>query len=484
MSEGSEAEEIFPKQLTARKADFSNWYTQILFLADIVDRRYDVKGMFVWKAYGLSLMKSIKAIWDELFTESGIEEMYFPLIVPLKYASKNEEWFEGFRGSVFWTKGAEEEEATQILRPTGEPAIYPMFSLWIKSHADLPLRIYETVSSFRYETRHTRPLIRDREITLWYEIHTAHETKEEADAEIDEHVRINDEIWRRLAIPPIRVDKPRWEVFPGAVGAVEYYTIMPDGRLLENGSCNNLGQAYAKKYDIKFKDRSGDDGYAWQTCTGNGARYLAAVIGLHGDDRGLSLPPGIARTEVIVIPIVFRERKGEIIEASRQLVDALGKAGVRARLDDREDVTPGEKFFHWELRGIPVRIEVGPKELDRKTFLVFRRDTLTEEEVGAREVIEHVKELLGRIQETLRDHVERFYDEKIVTCSNLEDVGNVVSQGGVARVHWCEEKECWDKLKEVGEGVELIGSLLEESQGSCVVCGGHSSKEGLVGRTY
>src|SRR3989338_1371393 len=204
--------EELPRAITVKKMEnFSKWYDQAIAAAGLIDKRYNVKGMFVWLNYGLETMKIIKDTWDGLFKKSNIKEMYFPLIIPMKYAQQNSSWFEGFKSEAFWVKTMDENNASHILRPTGEPAMYPMFSLWIRTKNDLPLRIYETVSSFRYETKHTMPIIRDREITIWHEIHTAHESKEEAEEEAKLHIKLNDQIWENLALEPLRVNKPLWE---------------------------------------------------------------------------------------------------------------------------------------------------------------------------------------------------------------------------------------------------------------------------------
>jgi prolyl-tRNA synthetase len=304
------------KEMLARKEDLSKWYTNIVELSKLIDKRYHVKGCYVWLPYGYKAMMNIKNIWDTLFQESGIEEMYFPLLVPIDYAKQNDQWFNGFKNEAFWVKGIDEEKANYILRPTGEPAMYPMFSLWTRSKNDLPIRIYETVSSFRYETKHTMPIIRDREITVWHEIHTAHATKEEAEAEAELHIELNDKIWKELALEPLRVNKPLWECFPGAVGAIEYYSLIPNGKAMENGSINKLGQAYAKKFNIKFKDEKGKEDHVWQVCTGNGARLLAGIILIHGDDKGLILPPKIAPIQVVITTVYNKDNNQKVTKKS------------------------------------------------------------------------------------------------------------------------------------------------------------------------
>lgn len=469
------------KVLKAKKSEFAEWYEQILPAAEIIDNRYDVKGLFAWMPYGYNIMLNIKSLWDRLFKESGIKEMYFPLIVPLSYCEKNESWWRGFKEQAFWVAG-KGEESKHILRPTGEPAMYPLFSLWIRSYSDLPLRIYETVFSYRYETKQTKPLIRDREIGPWYEIHTAHATKEEAIKEIKEAERINDIIWQKLAIFPLKVEKPIWECFPGAVGAVEYYTLMPDGRVLENGSLNNLGQAYAKNFDIKFVNRDGKEDYAWQTCTGNGERYLGSLIAAHGDDKGLVTPPEIAPIQAIIVPIYYKDDKEEVIKKALQIKEKLSSA-VKINADVRDE-TPGSKFYDWEIKGIPLRIEIGPKDIEKKQVTVVRRDNGTKIAVPEAKMQKEIPHLLDDIQKNLLEKSKSLLESSIGIAKTKEDLENPKKE--ILKFFWCNSERCWMETKGIKEGYELFGSDLQESknEGKCIICGKPSHKIGYFANTY
>jgi prolyl-tRNA synthetase len=478
-----ELEKELPKELGVSKlANFPVWYIRIIQLAELVEKRYKVAGMFVWKPYGFRMMANIKSLWDKLFAESGIQETYFPLIVPLEYAQMNKSWFEGFQTEVFWVKGRGDEEATHILRPTGEPAMYPIFAMWIRSKKDLPLRIYETVSSFRFETKHTRTLIRDREITCWYEIHTAHATREESEEELKEHIRMNEQIWKTLALPSIKLEKPQWEVFPGAVGAIEFYNIMPNGRMLENGSCNNLGQAYAKQFEITYADENNQKQYVWQTCTGNGARYLVAVISLHGDEKGLILPPRIAPIQVVIIPI-FKEKLEDVLPTCKEIAKVLQEAGISVKIDE-ESKTPGEKFYIWEIKGVPLRFEIGPKEVAEKLITVVRRDQGKRQKLDMKELVPKVKGMLDQIQDGLYTKVQKFYKEVIVEVNDFSELESRINEGKVAIVCWCRSSDCADEFKKF-EGIELVGSLPEKQKaGNCIVCGKSTETKSYIARTY
>ena len=469
-----------PEQLRAKKSDFPEWMSQVLQLAKVIDNRYDVKSMFVWMPYGYDMMLKIKSFWDEEFKKNDIKEMYFPLLVPVHYAEQNDSWWNGFKEQGFWA--GQKDKTEFILRPTGEPAMYPMFALWIRGHSDLPLRIYETVFSYRYETKQTRPLIRDREIGPWYEIHTAHATKEEAEKEIELAVKMNDKIWEKIAVQPLLVRKPKWECFPGAEGALEYYTLMPNGKVLENGSLNNLGQAYAKKFNIKFIDKDGKEKYAWQTCTGNGERYLAAAISQHGDDSGLILPPNIAPIQVVIIPIYNEKNKESIIKKAKEIKGGL--KGIRSEINLKED-SVGSKFYDSELKGIPIRIELGEKEIKAKKLTLFFRNTKKKISVNEKDLEKEIINSLKNIQEEMLEKSRKELKEAMKEASEAEEISKIVSQGKIAKINWCEQGDCYDKIAKLAEGMDLFGSDLQKhNEGRCIACGKKTSNKAYVANSY
>jgi prolyl-tRNA synthetase len=474
-----------PEALTAKKSDFSTWYNQILSVAGILDKRYDVKGMYVWLPYGYDIMLRLKGYWDVFFKEAGIKETYFPLIVPLSYAEINKSWFDGFKDEAFWVGGRHEKEFTHILRPTGEPAMYPMFKTWIRTHGDLPLRIYETVSSFRYETKHTRPIIRDREITMWFEIHTAHATQKEAEKEAELHKKLYSQLWDVLALPYLRMKKPAWESFPGSVGAIEDYTIMPTGKAMENGSINILGQAYAKAFDITFKDAKGKDKHVWQVCTGNGARYLAAALAVHGDDRGLVLPPKIAPIQVVVVPIYKEKDKTNVLKKARALAEHLKKEDcVRVELDERE-ITPGSKFYDWELKGVPVRLEIGPRDIQQNTVKLVRRDTGKKEDVKELQLHKHLFSLLDTIQKDMYTRANNHFKDHLIFVKKLGDIKKHVQNNNVVSGFWCGTEKCYDTIQQQDDGLDPFGTdLKNKKEGPCLVCGKKTKELLYVSNTY
>jgi len=481
--EEKEIFELKSNQLTASKKDSSEWYNQLMLLADIVDDRYAVKGMAVWKPYGYKIMQNIKHIWDNLFQEVGIQEVYFPLLVPIEYCEQNPSWWEGFKSEGFRVIAGTDNKIQGIIRPTGEPAIYPMYSMWVRSKNDLPIRFYETVNSYRYETKSTRPLIRTREITVWHEIHTAHATREEAEKEFQLHIKLWDKLWNDLALPSFKVVKPIWECFPGAIGAIEYYSTTDNGRVMENGSVNNLGQAYAKKFNIKFKDEKGKEEYAWQICTGNGARLLGGLILVHGDNKGLIVPPRIAPIKAVIIPILFKGKEKTVLEKARKLFEELKE--FSPYLDERENKSAGEKFYEWEIKGVPLRIEIGPKDIEKETLVLVRRDTAKKEIIKHNEVKKKVKETLEEIQNNLLKKATDMLHSQIKDAKNKEEIKSNVKLGKISRVFWCKDEKCYDKISETSEGLEGFGSDPEEKEeGNCIICNKKTKTRLYLAKSY
>jgi prolyl-tRNA synthetase len=476
-------EEIQSNQLIAKKKDLSDWYSQILFLADIIDDRYDVKGMAVWKPYGYKTMMNLKFIWDKLFQSSGIEECYFPLIVPPEYCEKNERWWKSFQTEGYKVIAGADSTVQGIIRPTGEPAIYPMYSKWIRSKSDLPLRLYETVNSYRYETKHTRPLIRTREITVWHEIHTAHATREDAEKEFKLHMELWDKMWEDLALPVFKVKKPQWECFPGAIGAVEYYTTTQTGRVMENGSVNNLGQAYSKKFDIKFKDETGKDNYVWQLCTGNGARLLGGAFLVHGDDRGLIMPPKIAPYKAVIVPIIFKGKEKIVNDKAKEIYEKL-KKDFEVKLDNR-DKTAGEKFYDWEIKGVPIRIEIGPKDIEKNQVVFVRRDNQEKNPVKLSEIEKNLSKTLEEIQKNLLRKSRKMLNDQLVYADSIKKIKTNLENGKISIVHWCNDSVCYNKISKIEEGLEGFGTDLKEvSEGKCIICQKKTKTKLYVSKTY
>jgi len=466
------------------KENFSDWYNDVLSASGMLDMRYDMKGMVVWLPYGISIMKSLIKKWDELFAKNNIQEMYFPQIVPIKYCEINESWWEGFKSEGYKVIAGSEGEVQGALRPTGEPAIYPMFSMWIRTASDLPVKIYETVNSYRYETKQTRPLIRAREITHWFEIHTAHATKKEAENELNNHLKIYDYLYEEmLALPAFRVNKPIWDCFPGSVGAYEYYSLMPDGKVMENGSANNLGQAYAKKFNIKYKNEKGVEEYAWMLCTGNGARFLAAAVSEFGDDLGLILPPRIAPIQLELIPIIFKGKEKIVYDELDKIKKELISQDIKFEVDSRE-ISPGRKYYDCEVKGIPLRLEVGPRDIEAKQYPLTVRFNNEKKNIKFSE-LKTLNKILDKVHADMLKASSKRLNESIIFANSAKDLAKVIESKKIAKVYWCNERECYDKIVALGEGYEGFGiSTDSKGTGKCLNCNKTGHEELFVAKSY
>ncbi|MDF2956835.1 MAG: Prolyl-tRNA synthetase [Candidatus Alkanophagales archaeon MCA70_species_1] len=488
--EEREAKTVIPKE------NFSEWYNEVLRRAEIMDVRYPVKGLYVWFPFGLKLRNLIYSILRALLDEEH-DEVLFPTLIPRTEFMKEEKHIKGFEDEVFWvTKGGVDElDVPLALRPTSETAIYPMFKVWIRSHADLPLRVYQIVNVFRYETKHTRPLIRLREVTSFKEAHTAHRSWEEAEAQVRKAINIYRAFYDRLAVPYIITKRPDWDKFPGAAYTIAFDTIMPDGRTLQIATIHHLGTNFAKTFDIKYEDIGGEYKYVHQTCYGISERCVAAVIATHGDDHGLVLPPEVAPTQIVIVPIIFSkdERSAAVIETCRSVHAAL-KNSFRVVLDEGEE-RPGAKFYKWEMRGVPLRIEIGPRDVSREECTFVRRDTFERFTVPLSNVVSEAEKVLKDVYENIwRRSKEHFASRIFDFCGNergqgREDEIKECVRRGVVAIFMCGSEECGVEVKErfdadvLGEEVTTCLGDAGERRGCCIICGAEG-KRTYIARTY
>lgn len=464
-------------------ADFHAWYNEILRRAEIMDVRYPVKGLYVWYPYGFAIRKNTYNRLREIL-DVDHQETLFPLLIPDHEFMKEAEHIKGFEEEVYWVTrgGTSELDVKLALRPTSETSMYPMYALWIRSHADLPLKLYQVVNTFRYETKHTRPLIRLREITSFKEAHTVHCTWDEASAQVEEAVRLYTDFYSDLRVPVLISKRPDWDKFPGADYTIAVDTIMPDGRTLQIGTAHHLGTHFSKTFGIDYEDMNGEQQLAHQTCYGISERCIAAVISVHGDDTGLVLPPLVAPVQVVIIPIIIGKRGDEVMAAAETLREELKAIGIRVELDSR-DMRPGAKYYHWELRGVPLRLEIGPRDIDAGTIVAVDRFKKKQQIRSIREV----PALLDEIQEAIAVRAEASMEEKIVICRTIEEIRSAV-ESGVAVVSWCGDRDCADRI-EADTDASLLGTDLrgphaaKVSGDACVICG-KVGNAALVGRSY
>lgn len=413
------------------------------------------------------------------------EEVLFPMLVPETELAKEGIHVKGFEDEVYWvTKGGQTELNEKLaLRPTSETAIYPMYSLWIRTHIDLPIKFYQIVNTFRYETKHTRPLIRVREITTFKEAHTAHATKEESDEQIQEFIAIYKEFFDDLGIPYLISQRPEWDKFPGADYTMAFDVIMPNGKTLQVGTIHNLGQTFAKTFDITFEDKDGKHKLVYQTCAGVSDRVIASVIGIHGDDKGLRLPPKVSPNQVTIIPILFKKGKEEVLAKCGEIKEQLEAKGLRVQLDDR-DIRPGKKFNDWELKGTPIKLELGPRDLENNITVAMRRDEEEKIELALDDSLaDNVIGLLDESQDNLSKIAWSFQGEHIKYTEDIDEISELVEAGNVVQFKWCGDESIGKEIEEK-TGYDILGIQDEISEGKCIASDNDAKYMALIAKTY
>ncbi len=469
--------------------DFSEWYTEILAKSEVYDNRYPVKGCGIWRPYGFKIRGRVIAAMRRLLDETGHEELLLPLMIPEDFLDKEAQHVKGFSDQVFWVThgGLSPLEVKLALRPTSETAITPMLAYWAKSHADLPKVYYQVVSTFRYETKATRPLLRVREISTFKEAHTAHASLEDAERQVGVSIQVYKRIFDYLCLPYFISRRPDWDKFAGANYTIAFDTIMPDGRTLQIGSTHLLGQNFSKSFNVTFESIDGKQEYFWQTSYGISERALAALFGVHGDDTGLILPPEVAPIQVVVIPIPYRGKEKMVEEAAGKFTRELQEVGVRAHLDDREAKTPGSKYFDWEIKGVPLRIEIGPRDLEKDSVMLVRRDTGEKTSVKNSEALKTIHQTFDLITKSLSERSWKWQRDHLVEASSLQEAKIAIKEKrSVVAIPWCGSPECGQKAQVEIDANQSLGTPIEEikSKGRCLVCGKKAQSILRMARAY
>ncbi len=469
--------------------DFGEWFREVIFRSGTYDYRYPLKGIGVWPPYGMKIRRLVLNILRKELEDSGHEEALFPTLIPEECIKKESEHIAKFEEEIFWvTRGGQGElETRYALRPTSETAIMPMFKLWVTSYKDLPIRIYQIVSVFRCETKATQPMIRLREVTTFKEAHTAHATFEEAEQQVKTAINLYKKFFRKLGIPFIISKRPEWDKFAGAIYTIAFDTVLPDGKVLQIGTVHNLGQNFSKAFDVKYMDRNGEYKYVYTTSYGVSDRVIAALISIHGDDHGMVLPPEIAPIQAVIIPIIYRkEEKTPILEVVRKIEEMFNEKGFRVIVDLRDDMTPGEKFYYWELKGVPLRIEVGPRDIRQGMITIVRRDTLERKQVAFKSVIEEAVNILNDIRSGLSKRAEEWFSEQIVYVDTLAKAKKIIKvKGGIVVLPWCGEEECGLALENILEA-RMLGYDPDEQveDQPCLNCGSTARYMARFAKTY
>ncbi|MFH6968558.1 proline--tRNA ligase [Flavobacterium sp. FlaQc-28] len=490
------------KNLTTRSEDYSKWYNELVVKADLAENS-GVRGCMVIKPYGYAIWEKMQAELDRMFKETGHQNAYFPLFVPKSMFEAEEKNAEGFAkecaivthyrlkndpdkpGKLMVDPNAKLEEEL-IVRPTSEAIIWSTYKGWVQSYRDLPLLINQWANVVRWEMR-TRLFLRTAEF-LWQEGHTAHATKEEALEESEKMMNVYADFAENfMAIPVVKGFKTETERFAGADETYCIEALMQDGKALQAGTSHFLGQNFAKAFDVKFANAEGKQEHVWGTSWGVSTRLMGALVMTHSDDQGLVLPPNLAPIQVVIVPIhKTDEQLAQITTAVNELTAKLRKLKISVKYDDRTTQKPGFKFAEWELKGVPVRIAVGPKDLENGTFEVARRDTLTKEVVSAEGIVNYVNDLLEQIQTDLFNKALGYRNTHITEVNSFEEFKEVLEgKGGFISAHWDGTAATEEKIKDLTKAtIRCIPLDAVEEAGSCVFTGNPSSKRVLFAKAY
>ena len=475
----------FVKEIASKEEDFSQWYIDIVKKADLADYT-PVKGCMVIKPYGYALWENMQQCLDRRIKATGHKNAYFPLFIPESLLKKEAEHVEGFAPEVAWVThgGNQKLEERLAVRPTSEAIIGSLYSKWICSWRDLPVLINQWANIVRWE-KVTRPFLRTTEF-LWQEGHTAHKNLEEAEEETLKILTIyKDYIEQDLAIPVIIGRKSKNEKFAGAMHTYTLEALMGDGKILQAGTSHNLGQNFARAFDIRFLDENQEEQFAWTTSWGTSTRLVGGIIMVHGDERGLKLPPKVASVQVVIVPIFFDKSKQEVMEKAEEYRDLLQEK-FRVELDVRDSYTPGWKFNEWEMKGVPVRLEIGPRDLANNQVTAVRRDKGNKVVIPENELIPTLEKWMLDIQNNLFLQARARLEENIRFTEDYESFKQIIEEKrGFIKAYWCGDEECEDHIKkETKATIRCIPLEEQKEKGKCIFCGKESSSLVYFGRAY
>ena len=478
----SKKEGEFVKEITNIEKNFARWYTDIVLKADLADYT-DTKGCIAIKPYGYAIWENIQKYADDKFKKSGVKNIYLPVLIPESLLNKEQEHVEGFAPEVAWvTMGGQEVlEERLCIRPTSETMFSTLYSKWVKSWRDLPMVYNQWCNVLRWE-KETRPFLRSREF-LWQEGHTIHSTEKEAVERTLQMLEIYaDVIENLLAIPVIKGRKTDKEKFAGAIDTYTVETLMHDGRALQAGTSHYLGQNFTKSFNVKFQNKNGEDEFAYQTSWGISTRLIGAVIMAHGDNRGLKLPPRVAPIQAVIVPIAMNK------EGVKEKAEELGRLlSEKYRIEcDTRDYTPGYKFNDWEMKGVPIRIEIGPRDIENGECVLVRRDTHEKTTIRLDEIEIKLGEILEQIQENMYNQCKENMKKKTSIAHTLDEfIEKINTNQGFIKTMWCGSQECEDKIKEqTGAHARCIPFKQECVGEKCVVCGKPADTFIIWGRQY
>lgn len=467
------------KGLTVKKNEnFSDWFSEVVQKAELADHS-PVRGFMIIRPRAYALWENIQNYFNAVLKQKNVLNAYFPLLIPDYFFKKEAEHAEGFAPELAYIEQKEEGQRLAI-RPTSETIMYDSYSKWIRSHRDLPLKLNQWCNVLRWEVKQTKPFVRTREF-LWQEGHCAFATRDEAENNMAEMMGSYQQMVEDLlAIPVLVGRKSKMEKFAGADKTLTIEAIMPDGKALQMGTSHNLGQNFAKSFNVMFKDKNEKDQLVWQTSWGFSTRLIGALTMVHGDDKGLVIPPKIASNKVVIVPILFEDSKDKVLEACRHLANQLKDYGV---IIDDGDKSPGWKFSEWEMKGVPLRIEIGPKDLDKKQVVIVRRDNNKKEIVSEKHILDSVKKNFDEMQKDLYLNAKKMLESKIDSARDIKQLIKKLDEGKIVKVFMVDDKRVEEKLKDQTGACSRI--VEEESkEGECIVSGQKTKTIAYVARNY
>ena len=477
----------------SKSDNFSEWYSEILQKAEVTDLRYGVKGFVVIRPWGAMIIDKMYRIYEDALRATGHELSILPAVIPEENFKKEASHVDGFAPEVFWLDKKQGGEKL-ALRPTSETAFYEMFRLWIRSYRDLPLKMYQRANVFRNETKATRPLIRSREFQ-WIETHNAFASREDADAQVQNDIKMTDEVMHKIfGVPFLPMKRPEWDKFPGAVYSIGSDSLMPDGKIIQQPSTHLIQQSFIEAFGVKFVNENEKEQTPWTTCYGPCmSRILASVLSIHGDDSGLVLPYVLAPVQAVIIPFENDAAVGSRQSAVGKAVDKIAKdlmaKGIGVKIDNA-DKRPGEKFFFWEMKGVPFRIEVGAKELEKGEVSVFVRDNKEKVDVEMKGLAKSLEKMGKEYDARLLAKADELFDGKVVDCDDKNSIGKAMKAGKIARFSFCSidaDAEGCAGVIEKKFAAEVRGTradLSEKAEGACPICGKDAKVVVYTGKSY
>lgn len=477
--------------ITAKKEeDMPEWYTQVVLKSELADYSA-IKGCAVIRPLGYSIWQGIMNFFNKQIAALGVENAYFPMFIPESFFQKEADHVEGFAPEVAWIERKSDNEEKLALRPTSETIMYDSYAKWITSHRDLPLRINQWANVVRWEVSDVKLFLRSREF-LWQEGHCVYETESQCDEEvfaiINEYKKLSEEL---LAVPAIIGLKTEHEKFPGAKYTFTIESFMPDGKALQNGTSHNLGQGFGKSFNIKFKGRDEKEHYPWQSSWGFSTRLIGAMIMTHSDNKGLVLPPRIAPTKTVIVPILNKnkpELSKKVLDRATELKNELIKNGIATKLDDRMEYSPGYKFNEWELKGVPLRIELGPRDLESDSCIIAKRNTGEKITIKLNEATNKVLAALENIQQELFTTAKTRQEKQLITLDNYEKMRETVDNKQMILAHHCGGPDCEDEIKAETGGITTrcrpYGEDKADNNAVCIKCGKPAAYKVIFSRNY